>query len=123
MRTALLLAAACATAPRTAPGGSRLEPLLREAIRFPTVAGNDQARKDQQAWLLKTAADLGLVARDAGPVTEIELPGPAGAAGLGLIVHGAVHPVAEVQWTKPPFSGALEGGDVVGRGAADDKGP
>src|SRR4051812_14273448 len=92
MRTALLLAAACATAPRTAPDGSRLESLLREAIRFPTVAGNDQARRDQQAWLLRTAASLGLQARDAGPVTEIELPGPAGAPVLGLMVHGDVQP-------------------------------
>src|SRR3954464_1767141 len=123
MRTALLLAAACATAPRTAPGGSRLEPLLREAIRFPTVAGNDQARRDQQAWLLRTAASLGLQARDAGPVTEIELPGPTGAPVLGLVVHGDVQPVDEKQWTVPPFAGEARDGFVYGRGAADDKGP
>jgi succinyl-diaminopimelate desuccinylase len=123
MRTALLLAAACATAPRTAPDGSRLESLLREAIRFPTVAGNDQARRDQQAWLLRTAASLGLQARDAGPVTEIELPGPAGAPVLGLMVHGDVQPVDEKQWTVPPFAGESRGGVVYGRGAADDKGP
>src|SRR5437879_1430031 len=48
-----------------------LESLLLEAIRFPTVQGNDGARLAQQAWLLRTAASLGLTAREAGPVTEI----------------------------------------------------
>ncbi|HET7785843.1 MAG TPA: M20/M25/M40 family metallo-hydrolase [Myxococcales bacterium] len=124
MRTPLLLlAAACATAPRPAKESPRLGPLLEEAIRFPTVAGNDQARRDQQAWLLRTAASLGLVARDAGPVTEVELPGPAGAPVLGLVVHGDVQPVDEKQWTVPPFAGESKAGVVYGRGAADDKGP
>src|SRR5438477_203749 len=87
MRTALLIAAAaCASAPRLRPERTHLQPLLLEAIRFPTDAGNDQARLDQQQWLLRTAASLGLAARDAGPVTEIELPGPPGAPVLGLVV-------------------------------------
>jgi len=124
MRTALLLAAAaCASAPRPRPDRSRLEPLLLEVIRFPTVAGDGQARTDQQRWLLQTAASLGLVARDAGPVTEIELPGPPGAPVLGLVVHGDVQPVDEAQWTAPPFAGVSRSGFVYGRGAADDKGP
>src|SRR5256885_2056532 len=117
------LACACATVPRAQPDRSRLQPLLLEAIRFPTVAGNDQARRDQQAWLLRTAASLGLQARDAGPVTEIELAGPAGAPVLGLVVHGDVQPVDEKQWTVPPFAGEAKGGVIYGRGAADDKGP
>jgi len=124
MRTALLLAAtACASAPATRPDRSRLEPLLLEAIRFPTVAGNEQARLDQQQWLLRTAQSLGLTARDAGPVTEIELPGPPGGPVLGLVVHGDVQPVDEKGWTVPPFAGVQRSGVVYGRGAADDKGP
>src|SRR5438874_8609076 len=115
------MACACATVSRAQPDRSRLQPLLLEAIRFPTVAGNDQARRDQQAWLLKTAADLGLVARDAGPVTEIELAGPQGAPVLGLVVHGDVQPVDEKQWTFAPFGGVIGDGYVHGRGAADDK--
>ncbi len=126
MRALILLAAlGCATAGR-APASvaePRLESLLVEAIRFPTMAGNEKARIDQQAWLLLTAAALGLVARDAGPVTEIELPGPPGAPVLGLVVHGDVQPVDAAQWTVPPFEGLARDGFVIGRGAADDKGP
>lgn len=121
----LLLATACATAPRADRRTSdpRLTGWLSELIRFPTVAGNDQARRDQQQWLLRTAAGLKLVARDAGPVTEIELPGPEGAPVLGLIVHGDVQPVDASHWTVPPFEGLVRDGEVIGRGAADDKGP
>src|SRR6267154_3408253 len=32
---------------------SRVVPLLSEVLRFPTVAGNDTARDDQQRWLRK----------------------------------------------------------------------
>jgi succinyl-diaminopimelate desuccinylase len=113
----LLLLCACA-APRP-----KIEPLLVEVLRFPTVEGNEQARKDQQAWLLRTAASLGLEAREAGPVTEIELPGPRGAPVLGLVVHGDVQPVEENKWSAPPFAGVVRDGIVFGRGAADDKGP
>jgi succinyl-diaminopimelate desuccinylase len=124
MRTLwMVAAAACATAPRPRSEPSRLEPLLLEAIRFPTVAGNDQARAAQQQWLLRTAASLGLTARDAGPVTEIELAGPPGSPVLGLVVHGDVQPVDEAQWSVPPFAGVSRDGVVYGRGAADDKGP
>src|SRR5437762_2871343 len=101
----------------------QLVPLLQEVLRFPTVAGNDRAHADQKVWLRRTAAALGLVARDAGPVTEIELPGPEGAPVLGLVVHGDVQPVDPAVWRDPPFSGVVRDGAVWGRGAADDKGP
>ncbi len=101
----------------------RAVPLLQEVLRFPTVAGNEKARKDQQAWLLKLGAELGFTVRDAGKVTEIELPGPEGSPVLGLVVHGDVQPVDEKAWSIPPFQGALKNGKVLGRGAADDKGP
>lgn len=103
---------------------AKLVPMLSEVLRFPTVAGNDDARRDQQAWLLRTAKDLGFVARDAGLVTEIELPATtANAPILGLVVHGDVQPVDADAWTFPPFSGNVSNGFVYGRGAADDKGP
>ena len=100
----------------------RLQPLLSEVLRFPTVAGNDQARLGQQAWLLETGRKLGFTVRESGTVTEIELPGPPGAPVLGLVVHGDVQP-AGGQWSVPPFEGKVDHGVVIGRGAADDKGP
>ena len=103
--------------------GYKLVPLLAEVLRFPTVAGNDKARRDQQAWLVKTGTALGLKVREAGLVTEIELPGPEGAPVLGLLVHGDVQPVEADKWTIPPFEGACATALVLGRGSADDKGP
>jgi succinyl-diaminopimelate desuccinylase len=97
--------------------------MLADVIRFATVDGNSTAHAAQKTWLLKTADSLGLVARDAGTMTEIDLPGPAGAPVLGLVVHGDVQPVEETSWKVPPFAGVVRDGAVWGRGAADDKGP
>ena len=102
---------------------AQLTPLLTQVLRFPTVAGNEQARRDQQQWLRTTAERLGFTVRDAGMVTEIELAGPADAPVLGLVVHGDVQPVNEAEWTFPPFAGTVKDGTIFGRGAADDKGP
>jgi succinyl-diaminopimelate desuccinylase len=102
---------------------SKLVPMLTEVLRFPTVEGNTAARDQQQAWIAKVAPQLGLTVRNAGLVTEVELPGPEGAPVLGLVVHGDVQPVNEAEWTFAPFSGAEKNGVVYGRGAADDKGP
>ena len=126
----ILLGAACATgrsagdgARPAATGDPRLASLTAEAIRFPTVAGNVEARAGFQAWVRRTAQALGLQTREAGKVTEVELAGPPGAPVLGLVVHGDVQPVEESAWTEPPFSGLVRDGFVVGRGAADDTGP
>ena len=99
-----------------------LVPMLTEVIRFPTHQYEPDAHAAQKEWLLKAASDLGFVGRDAGKVTEIELPGPAGAPVLGLVVHGDVVPVDAEAWSFPPFEGRVENGYVMGRGAADDKG-
>ena len=102
---------------------ARLVPMLQEVLRFPTRAEDKEGHAAQKAWLFKTAAASGFVARDAGKVTEIELPAADGAPVLGLIVHGDVQPVDAEGWTHPPFAGEVERGVVYGRGAADDKGP
>lgn len=101
----------------------RLVPMLTEVLRFPTVQGNDDARRAQMEWLQKTASQLGLQFRDAGLIAEVELPGPPDAPVLGLMVHGDVVPVDAKAWSFPPFTAQVKDGFVAGRGAADDKGP
>jgi predicted dipeptidase len=102
----------------------QLVPMLQEVIAFPTYAGNDDAHAAQKAWLAKTAANLGFPLRDAGKITEIELPATvADAPVLGLVIHGDVQPVDADAWSFPPFSAKVENGYVYGRGSADDKGP
>jgi predicted dipeptidase len=102
---------------------ARLVPLLCEVVRFRTEAGNAGAIRQQSAWLATQAKQFGLVYRDAGPVAEIELPGPAGAPVLGLVVHGDVQPPGDSGWTTPPFECTSSDGFVSARGVADDKGP
>jgi len=102
----------------------RLVPMLSEVLRFPTFEHGDQALADQKAWLMKTGEALGFVVRDAGHITEIELPAAdKNAPVLGLIVHGDVQPVDAEAWSFPPFGGTFDDKYVYGRGAADDKGP
>ncbi|HXB56263.1 MAG TPA: Sapep family Mn(2+)-dependent dipeptidase [Vicinamibacteria bacterium] len=101
----------------------RLVPLLVEAIRFPTVEGDASAFGDQKKWLGGVGRELGFEVHDAGPVTEVDLPGPPGAPVLGLVVHGDVQPVSEAEWSVPPFAGIEKDGFIWGRGSADDKGP
>lgn len=102
---------------------SRTVPMLREAIGFPTVQGDTVARDAQQAWLLKTASELGFNANDRGKMVEIDLPGPPGAPVLGLVVHGDVQPADASAWSSRPFVAEERDGFLYGRGAADDKGP
>lgn len=102
----------------------QLVPMLSEVLRFPTFQGNAEAHAEQKAWLLKTAGELGFVARDAGKITEIELPADVpDAPVLGLVIHGDVQEAEPDAWSFPPFGGQVENGYVLGRGSADDKGP
>ena len=102
----------------------QLVPLVSEVVKFATYEKNEAAHRDQKAWLAAKARELGFVSRDAGKITEIELPAAdANAPVLGLVVHGDVQPVEASAWSFPPFSGRVENGYVLGRGSADDKGP
>jgi predicted dipeptidase len=106
----------------------QLVPMLSEVIRFPTYEKNDEAHAQQKVWLTKTATGLGFTVRDAGKITEIELPANVPAPDdpppvLGLVIHGDVQNVDADAWSFPPFEGRVENGYVLGRGAADDKGP
>jgi predicted dipeptidase len=102
---------------------AELEPMLCELVRFRTEAGRRQAFDEQSKWLHEQATRLGFVVRDAGPVTEIELQGPAKAPVLGLLVHGDVQPPGDTGWTVPPFECTSRDRFIYDRGVADDKGP
>jgi succinyl-diaminopimelate desuccinylase len=123
----LILAAALSAEPVLAHyeehEAKHLVPMLQEVIRFPTHQFDQEAHAAQKVWLTKAANDLGFIARDAGKVTEIELPGPKNAPVLGLVIHGDVQPAEADAWSFAPFAGLVEDGYVLGRGAADDKGP
>ncbi len=100
-----------------------LVPMLSEVIKFSTHQFDAEAHAAQKAWLLQVAKDMNFVARDAGKITEIELPGPPDAPVLGLVIHGDVQPADADAWSFPPYEGRVENGYVLGRGSADDKGP
>lgn len=123
----LILAAALSAAPALEHyekhEAKHLVPMLQEVIRFPTHQFDAEAHAAQKVWLTKAANDLGFVARDASKVTEIELPGPENAPVLGLVIHGDVVPAEADAWSFSPWGGLVENGYVLGRGAADDKGP
>jgi succinyl-diaminopimelate desuccinylase len=127
MMFAVLLAVALATKVQSqyeAAHAKQLVPMLQEVLQFRTYQHNDEAQPPQKEWVMRTAKSLGLEARDAGRVTEVDLPAPDPSAPiLGLVVHGDVQPVDEEAWTFPPFSGKTDDQFVYGRGAADDKGP
>ncbi|HEX6160879.1 MAG TPA: hypothetical protein VF111_11980, partial [Thermoanaerobaculia bacterium] len=92
----------------------RLAPMTSELVRFPTYVDNTEAHAEQKAWLFATAKELGFEARDAGKVTEIELPGPEGAPVLGLVIHGDVQRAEAEAWSVAPFSGEVIDGYVTG---------
>ena len=107
----LVLAATISPAPvlkhYEANESKKVVPMLSEVIQFSTHQFDPEAHAAQKAWLMKTAADLGFVARDAGKITEIELPAtvsPATAPVLGLVIHGDVQQADAETWSFPPFS-------------------
>src|SRR6202165_602682 len=108
-------AAACCHRHYDVHESTRLVPLLTEVLRFDTVAGHERAHAAQKEWLRRVGEELGFVVREAGPVTEVELPGPAGAPVLGLVIHGDVQPVEEKGWSAPPFAGVVRDGWVIAR--------
>lgn len=123
MIAALLLTASLAVRHYDRVLSKQLVPMLQEVVRFETYEKNAAAHAAQKKWLMATAAKLGFVARDAGKITEIELPAAPDAPVLGLVVHGDVQPVEAAAWEFPPFEGRVRNGIIHGRGVADDKGP
>ncbi len=104
---------------------------LAECIRFPSVSAQSVHQGDCLAcarWLAEQLARAGLTAEvDESPGKPVVL-----AAGEQkpdrptLLVYGHydVQPAEPMElWDSPPFEPTERGGDLVGRGTSDDKGP
>ncbi|MBC8057270.1 MAG: M20 family peptidase, partial [Rhizobiales bacterium] len=108
---------------------------LGAAVRLKTIASRDEPQASAAEFIaLHTLLQSSFP--KAHTVLQREVVGNYGlvytwpgtdrqAPGIGLMAHQDVVPVApgtEGDWQQPPFSGAVEGGFVWGRGAWDDKG-
>ncbi|MDK2972324.1 MAG: succinyl-diaminopimelate desuccinylase, partial [Candidatus Sumerlaeota bacterium] len=101
-------------------------------LQFRTVSGgNAQEQADYEReipacfeWLGGLARRLGFQFRVLdGVVGEIALPHPDPDAPICAVACHIDVVTAKGEWTHPPFSGAVEDGQIWGRGAQDDKGP
>jgi acetylornithine deacetylase/succinyl-diaminopimelate desuccinylase-like protein len=97
---------------------------LQDLVRIPSVNGRD-AEAAVAARIIEEARRLGLdahlAALDPARPNAVVTWG-SGPAGFALIGH--MDTVAEgdlSQWTRPPFAAEIDGGRLVGRGAADNK--
>jgi acetylornithine deacetylase/succinyl-diaminopimelate desuccinylase-like protein len=122
---ALILALSVA-APATAARLSREAEWLAGYLRIDTT--NPPGREDEAAEYLAG------IARDGGLLTElyvspagrtslvVRLPATdPGAPWIALVHHLDVVPADVEGWSRPPFAGEIADGDLIGRGAVDDK--
>jgi acetylornithine deacetylase/succinyl-diaminopimelate desuccinylase-like protein len=105
---------------------------LAAFVRFASVGADPRRRDDVAAcaaWLAGRLRRAGLrdarVARTPGhPIVHGSWRGAPGAPTVLFYGHYDVQPPEPLRaWRTPPFAPALEGEDLVGRGACDDKGP
>ncbi|MES2129133.1 MAG: dipeptidase [Pseudomonadota bacterium] len=102
---------------------------LARLVSYNTVANDkiafadNPAHQDFKRYLKAEAARLGFDFADHGYVVVIGLG--QGSERLGIITHGDVQPVDPSKWVKSPFEldGTSVPGQLVARGAEDDKGP
>jgi acetylornithine deacetylase/succinyl-diaminopimelate desuccinylase-like protein len=97
--------------------------MLSEVIRFPTHQYDAEAHANQKAWLMKPRPTSGSSRATPARSRRSSCPVPENAPVLGLVIHGDVQPADADAWSFPPFEGRVANGYVLGRGAADDKGP
>jgi len=113
-------------------GRGRFAADLADFVRFASVGADPRRRGDVVAcarWLADRLRRAGLqdaaLARTAGhPVVHASWRGVAGAPTVLIYGHYDVQPAEPLHaWRTPPFAPALDGDNLVGRGACDDKGP
>jgi succinyl-diaminopimelate desuccinylase len=103
---------------------SALTDFLRDLVRVPTVNGRDHEAPLAvriQAEARKLGFDSHLVALDPDRPNVLVTYGE-GKDGFAIIAH--MDTVAEgnpESWSQPPFAAEIENGNIIGRGAADNK--
>jgi acetylornithine deacetylase/succinyl-diaminopimelate desuccinylase-like protein len=115
-----------------AAGRARFATDLATFVRFASVGADPDRRDDVAAcarWLvgrLRRAGlnDAGLARTPGHPIVHASWRGAPGAPTVLVYGHYDVQPAEPLgAWRAPPFTPILEGEDLVGRGACDDKGP
>jgi acetylornithine deacetylase/succinyl-diaminopimelate desuccinylase-like protein len=103
---------------------------LRELLRIPSVSAKTEHRQDTARCADHVAAALAsagvtteVIATPGHPVVYGEWLGAPGAPTVLVYGHYDVQPVEPLhEWRNPPFEPTIEGGNIVARGATDDKG-
>jgi succinyl-diaminopimelate desuccinylase len=109
---------------------SAFEDELCELLRIPSVSADSRHRADVRRageWVRDRLAALGarveLVETQGHPIVYGELAGPAGAPTVLVYGHYDVQPPDPLnEWITPPFEPTRRDGNIVARGATDDKG-
>lgn len=104
---------------------TQTERILGDLIAFPTVsADSNLAMMDYMAgWLESLGARVDLFHDPGGTKANLFATlGPEGDGGIVLSGHSDVVPVADQDWTRPPFEMTEGGGLLYGRGTCDMKG-
>ena len=113
-------------------GRGRFAADLADFVRFASVGADPRRRGDVVAcarWLAGRLRRAGLrdaaLAHTAGqPIVHASWRGAAGAPTVLVYGHYDVQPAEPLHaWRTSPFAPALDGDNLVGRGACDDKGP
>ncbi len=100
--------------------GKQMRETLSAALKHKTVGGADEAFG---AWLAQTAAAFGLKAKSVGkgPGAGWEISVGKGKRSVLLATHVDVEDTDPALWTRDPWSGAVAGRSVHGRGATGGK--
>lgn len=103
---------------------------LKALLRIPSVSTNDAYKGDVAAcaeFVCGKLRDAGLTAKvyatPKHPIVYGEWLGAPGAPTVLIYGHYDVQPPEPLElWRNPPFEPTIEGGNIVARGATDDKG-
>lgn len=124
----LLLSAALCSGARAEPPVAEVTQLLSEMVRIDTTnpPGRElPAAEHLAAWLEARGVHARVILSAPGRgnvVARLPADAPVTGGPILLLSHLDVVPADPEAWSFPPFSGAIRGGFVYGRGSLDDKG-